>query len=184
MKEEKDKIIDFSKECNDERKCTKCGHDQHINQTCRKNKEKSTFVGAELKEKIEKAVKTRDKGPEAREVTKEWGKKFLKDLDKIIEDPKYKKWNKLYIKVLAKKTIVSAELVSVVYGITNIPPTPDWKNALYSYDRNKEEWKLEWVLPQAPQIAEVMLAHEEGFDPFLIQCIKNFKAGLLPGQEK
>ncbi len=141
-------------------------------------------IGKQIIEKVTKASNTNDKGPEAREVTKEWGKKFLKDLDDIIKDPQYMQWEKIYIKVLAKKQIYSSEIVTVIYGITPHPPTPDWKNMLYSYDRKKGSLELEWLLPQASQIAEIMLKHEEGFDPFLIKCIKAFKNGELLGFPK
>lgn len=60
-------------------------------------------TGDELLQKTKRFSATRDKGPEAREVTKEWGKKFLKDVDNIIKDKKYKDWPIVYIKVLAKK---------------------------------------------------------------------------------
>lgn len=141
---------------------------------------KKPTIGSQIEEKVKKNID--DKGPEAREVTKEWGKKFLRDLEKIANDPKYKSWKKIYIKILAKKQIQCKEWVSVVYGITTFPPSPDWKNMLYSYDREKDEWKLEWLLPQAPEIARVILAHEEGFDPFLCECIKKFLKGKLLGQ--
>jgi len=121
--------------------------------------------------------------PEAREVTLEWGKGFLKDIENIIQEKKYEKWPKIYIKVLGKKPVYSEHMVTVVYGITNVPPLPDWKTMLYSYDREKEELKLEWVLPQAKEIADVMLAHEEGFDKILIDSIKKFLSNKLPGQE-
>lgn len=142
--------------------------------------EKKEKIGEQLQKKIRRACDTNDKGPEAREVTKEWGKKFLKDIEKIADEKK--DWDKVYIKILAKKGITNAEIVSVVYGVTDFPPSPNWKNALYSYDRKKDEWRLEWLLPQAKEIAEVMLAHREGFDPFLIECIEKFMQGKLLGQ--
>jgi hypothetical protein len=147
-----------------------------------KSEKKKKTVGTQIIENITKASETRDKGPEVREVTKEWGKKFLNDLEKILRDPKYTKWSKIYIKVLAKKPIQTENMVNVVYGVTNIPPSPDWKNMLYSYDREKNQIKIEWILPQAPAIAKVMLAHQDGFDSFLIQCIKDFLNGKLIGQ--
>lgn len=137
-------------------------------------------IGSQIQEKVTKYFD--DKGPEAREVTLEWGKKFLRDLEEIVQNPKYKNWKKIYVKVLAKKPVISEHMVSIVYGITQFPPSPDWKNMLYSYDRERDEWKLEWVLPQAKEIARVMLVHEEGFDPFLIKCIKNFLDNKLLGQ--
>lgn len=147
-----------------------------------KKEEKKEQVGKILIDKIKRASDTGDKGPEAREVTKEWGKKFLTDIEKIIEDPKYKKWNKIYIKILAKKQIHTSHLVNVVYGITPKMPSPDWKNMLYSYDRKKDVWQIEWILPQSIEIARVILLHEEGFDPFLVDCIKKFLDKKLPGQ--
>ena len=148
----------------------------------KENNNKKETVGETLIKKVTKAANATDKGAEAREVTKEWGKKFLKDIEGIINDPQYKKWDMLYIKILAKKPIVSEHIVSVVYGITHLPPSPEFKYMLYSYDRKKDELKLEWLLPQAFQIAEIMLKYEDGFDPFLIKCIKDFKAGTLLGQ--
>lgn len=142
--------------------------------------EKKETITEQIQKKVYQNID--DKGPEAREVTLEWGKKFLSDLEDIVNDPKYKDWKKIYIKVLSKKGIHNERIVSVVYGITNFPPTPDWKNMLYSFDREKNEWKLEWVLPQALEIAQVMLAHEEGFDPFLIKSIKKFLNNELIGQ--
>lgn len=156
-------------------KDTECKADLHP-------KKKET-VGSQIIEKVEKAIKQDDKGPEAREVTKEWGKKFLKDIENIINDPKYKEWEKIYVKVLAKKHVYTTEMVSVVYGITDVRPLPDWKNLLYLYDREKNRWTLEWVLPQSIEIARVILAHREGFDPFLVDCIEKFMAGKLPGQK-
>ncbi len=139
-------------------------------------------IGSQVIEKVTKEANTGYAGPETREVTKEWGKKFLKDLENIINDDKYKKWDKIYIKILAKKPIQTEFMVNVVYGVTSIAPSPVWKHMLYSYDRKSNKLKLEWLLPQANQMAEIMLKFEEGFDPFLIQCIKDFKAGTLIGQ--
>ncbi len=85
--------------------------------------------------------------------------------------------------MLAKKPVVSENIVSVVYGITDFLPSPEWKNLLYSYDRKTNKWKVEWALPQSPQIARVMLVHQDGFDPLLINSIKKFMAGELPGQK-
>jgi hypothetical protein len=141
---------------------------------------KKDTIGQQIIDVVKKSGK--DKGPEAREVTLEWGKNFLKELENIARDPQYKKWDLIYIKVLAKKQVASENMVNVVYGVTNVMPSPDWKNMLYSYDRKKDEWKLHWVLPQAPEIARVMLAHEDGFDPILISSIKKFLNGELPGQ--
>lgn len=148
----------------------------------KKNAEKDPelTLGSQILNKINKNKS--DKGPEAREVTLEWGKKFLKDLEVIVKNPKYLDWPKIYIKILAKKQVYTAHAVNVVYGVTNTPPSPDWKNALYSYDRKKDQWILEWLLPQGKEIARIILAHKSGFDPFLVKCIEKFLEQKLLGQ--
>ena len=75
-------------------------------------------------------------------------------------------------------------MVNVVYGITNVPPSPDWKHMLYSFDKEKNEWKLEWVLPQHSSIAHGILLYPDGFDSFLVESIRKFFNKELLGQKK
>lgn len=149
-----------------------------------KKSKKKDPIGKQINKKVKKYVQTKDKGPEAREVTKEWGKNHNKHLEEIIKDPQFKHFKKVYIKILAKKTPASENIAHVVYGVSNFPPSPAFKCVLYSYDRIKDQWMLEWILPQAKESACLMLANEDGYDPFLIDCIKKYFAGLLPGQNK
>ena len=133
--------------------------------------EKKTY-GQQLLEKIEK--NKGDKFAETREVTNEWGKCHLKDLEEIIKNPKYKNYKTLWILILGKKTVVNENIVNVVYGITPRKPKMALHTVLYSYERARNLLRLHWCLPQSIQIAKGVAVSADGFDPLYVESCKEY----------
>lgn len=57
-------------------------------------------------------------------------------------------------------------------------PRPEPGLTLWSYNPKEKKLKLEWVLPRKEAFM-TFLSKEYYFDPFLIECIKRYKEGIL-----
>ncbi len=144
-------------------------------------------LGTQVKETVaQKIAKKQEEEKnfraETREITLEWGKSHLQKLGEIANDPQYQSWDTIYVKVLAKKNSVldRDKAINVVYGISRFKPSMALHCCLYSFDRQKREWKVEWVLPQSKEMAKVISKHSDGFDPlFVDSCRKYLHSNLI-----
>lgn len=129
-------------------------------------------LGSQVIENYEKNFD--EVGPETREVTLEFGRRdFLPRLQKIAKEESKKFNGKFYIQVFCWRNKLDPLLGQVKYIIRETRPNPEPCCMLYSYDKRKDEWKYEWMLPSEESFLGI-LNNFENYHPHLVENISKF----------
>lgn len=119
------------------------------------------------------------KGPEVREITLEFGKKdFLPRLERIAKQEARKFKGTFYVQVFGYTDPADPLIGHVKYAIRQTRPNPEPKCLLYSYNKDKEEWKYEWMLPGEKSFKDIV-ENPNGFHPHLVENVAKYMEGKL-----
>lgn len=129
-------------------------------------------LGQELIENYEKNHS--EKGPELREITMEFAKQdFFPRLQKIAKEESKNYDKKFYIQIFAWRSPHDHLWGNVKYIIRQTRPNPEPNCLLYSYDKHKDEWKYEWMLPAESSFLGI-LNNPESYHPHMIENVSKY----------
>ncbi len=98
-------------------------------------------VGQQLLDRIEK--NNGEKFAEVREVSEEWFKNnFLKEMERIIDDPVNQDFEEFYITVIAKKEANIEQMLHVKYITTLTLVDPCYAQMVFKYTKAKDSLEL------------------------------------------
>lgn len=115
--------------------------------------------------------------PEVGEIVNEYHKVFEKMMNSIIE--KHRDYAPLYfIDVLMQKDPFNVNILHRRFVVRRTCPLPTWNSEVYSYNNASSQLKLEWVLPNEQDSANIM-RNASINDPILVSCIQKMNDGTL-----